>query len=166
MRSYIRHDILQLKATIVPDPERETLGNVLAECSHWSKEEAEAQTLSLCAGYGAMVAAGYPADQAEAGSWDDFEKAEEIIKFWLLGTLPEWQAKAVEFMRRSENVRAVELIATHLIEHGTLGGGYMDVLVSLADGETTEAEWQEYLRFRLQTGRSSPADSGWLRAGR
>lgn len=118
----------------------------------FDRSGAERVTLALCAGYGAMVAAGYNDDQARAGTdggaKSDFELARELIEKWLLPGLDEWLVRAVDLMRAPENVAAVALVAKHLSQHERLDGDYVDVLVELADGNATEAEFARYLALR------------------
>jgi len=73
--------------------------------------------------------------------------------------LEAWLAQAVELMRRPENVAAVALLAEHLLRHKTLDGDYLGVLVELADGNCTEAEFARHLQLREGTRRSACA--GW-----
>lgn len=115
----------------------------------WDENGAESVVLACCAGYAAMIAAGHTEDEALSGVYKDFEEAGEVITAWALpGSIEDWQARAVDLMRRPENVAAVALIAEHLLQRKCLDGDYCDVLVELADGETNEAEFARYLAFR------------------
>lgn len=148
-----RFDILQAFVTIVPDGDRQ--GACLAEGagSVYSASEAADMVLAYCAGYAAMIAAGYAEEAARDGCGDDFAIADELIEFWALpGGRDAWLAKAVELMRRPENVTAVAVFTEHLLEHKTLDGDYLGVLIGLADGNVTQAEFDRYLRFRARDG--------------
>jgi hypothetical protein len=90
------------------------------------------------------------------GCANDFELAEDIIQFWLLDGIDHWQEKAVELMRQPVNIRAVDMLATHVLEHITLDADYVDVLVEVADGNTTEVEFQRYLELRAAREARSP----------
>lgn len=129
-------------------PEENILGAALGEgFEHvWDKSGAEPVVLAFCAGYAAMIAAGYGEDRARAGTGSDFDGVQKLIDFWELpGTLEDWLAKSVALMRRPENVKAVALVAEHLMRHKRLTGDYCNVLVELADGEATEAEFSHYV---------------------
>lgn len=123
-------------------------GSAVAEGAEsvWSKTEAKPQILAYCAGYAALIAAGYGDEAARAGCDDDFEKATKLIEDWQLGTLDDWMSDAVEFMR--QNIRATNLVADHLMRHETLDSDYIDVLVSVADGDCTDEEFKQYLELR------------------
>ena len=117
--------------------------------SVWLCADAERQVVAFCCGYAACVASGDDHDTAEQAAWDDFAQAEQLIAFWVLeGRLTDWQARAVAFMQQPENVRAVERVADELLRRETLDADWIEVLVRVADGETTEAEYQAYLRSR------------------
>jgi hypothetical protein len=130
--------------SIVPTDDR--LGISTGEEAWGSEEKARDQTLILCAGYAALVAAGYNNDKAEEGCGSDFSNAEEIIEGWALGTLDKWKKKAVFFMSDPKNIQAVKVVAEKLIERSILDGDRLQVLIELADGDATEDEW---LRFDL-----------------
>jgi hypothetical protein len=44
-------------------------------------------------------------------------------------------------MRSSENIRAVDLIGQRLLQYGTVDADCMEFLVDIADGESTQAEF-------------------------
>jgi ATP-dependent Zn protease len=69
--AHCRLEILQGLVSIEPNAETQTLGRSTAEGAEhvWSREEAESQVLALYAGYGALLAAGYPHEIAEHGAW-------------------------------------------------------------------------------------------------
>lgn len=117
----------------------------------WNEVKAADMVIAYLAGYGAMVAA--ERSNPEAGADDDFEQAECLLETWgLPGSLSEWKAKAVAFMRRSENVAAVRLIAANLNEHKRLDGDWCEVLVGVADGESSHDDLAQYLALRSVPG--------------
>ena len=151
--AHLRLGIDQDQATIVSKtaPGGQWIGAVAAEGAQhvWNKEQAGPMVLAFAAGYAALVAAGYSDDAARIGADDDFEQAAHLIDFWgLVGGFEAWLMQAVEFMRRPENVAAVAMIADHLLQHETLDGECLSVLVDVADGNCTEAEFAQYLRLR------------------
>ena len=151
--AYIRHNEIFEHATILPGKDG-SWGLVVGGEEPWTKKKAKAKVSINLGGYAACIAAGDTEDQAVFGCGTDFNNAQERIDAWQLGTLSEAKAKAVKFMRRRKNVRAVELVAQHLLLHGKLETWYLGVLVSLADGETTPAEFDQFLVFRADCMKS------------
>ena len=92
--------------------------------------------------------AGYGQEVAAYGCLSDFEMAQETSSL----PLDEVKELAVEFMCRPENVVAVQRISEELLKRHTLDADHVDVLVDLADGETTEDEYQRYLAMRKAAG--------------
>lgn len=147
--AHVRLEIQQGRATIVPDDQN--AGAVSAEgVEHvYSAEAATPMVEAYCAGYAALVAAGYSEELAAAGAGNDFANAELLIEQWNLGgDLQHWKLRAVELMGTPANRRAVELVAEHLVAHRTLDGDYLDLLVDLADGSCTEQEFARWLQIR------------------
>jgi hypothetical protein len=134
--------------SIVADYDAGSAGRVAQEDSHWDREQGVVQVQALCAGYAALVAAGFPAAVAELGCDNDFERAEDICAFWDLGPLAERKAEAVVFMSTPENRRAVDVLARELCRRDSIDGDYANVLVDYADGECTAEEVQQYRAFR------------------
>lgn len=148
--AHVRLGLDQEGADIIRNEDAGTLGGAAGEGVNqvWNKEQAEPVVLAFCAGYAALVAAGHE-DGAHLGADDDFEQAEYLIEYWgLQGTLADYKAKSVEQMSAPDNIRAVGMVAEHLLEHKKLDGEYIRVLVDMADGEVTEQEFARYLRFR------------------
>ena len=144
-----RFDREQGDVSIHPDPEEGSLGRAFGEgLNHiWNEEDARQIAVADAAGYAALIAHGMDEDTAMAGAWDDFENVETIVRDWLPGTtVEEWKAAAVDLMREPPNVRAVNLIATDLMNRGFIRADHLWVLIDLADGECTEEEFREYLR--------------------
>ena len=138
-------------ADIVPSEDTGALGGAAGEgvSQVWSRQRAEPGVLAFCAGYAALVAAGYAEGTAHLGTDDDFEQATNLIGYWDLdGTLADWKAKAVVLMSKPENVGAVRKVAEHLHLHTKLDGEYVAGLVDVADGETMEDEFAQYLHVR------------------
>lgn len=153
--AHIRLEIAQEHASIEPDAL--TVGRVSASDSVYSAADAREQVVALCAGYGALIAAGYPEEAAcqgcAVGPGSDFYVAAELIGWWQLpGGLEGAKARAVELMRQPANVAAVALVAQHLVAHGRLGVANLECLVALADGEITQAEFE---RFRAVAPRGA-----------
>ncbi len=109
-------------------------------------EEGAAEfVMSYCAGYAALVAAGVAPDDAVRGADGDFEKASELIrKRGLPGDLESWKQRAVEMMSRPENRRAVEVFSRYLVEYRTLDYFVLDVLIELADGNISQAQFDHW----------------------
>ena len=116
--AHIRFKIDQHIATIKPN--NNIAGSVSANADARTEAEAIDQVMSYCWGYAACVAAGFAEDQAKGGCDLDFDTAQRLIKIWSLAELSHWQSEAVELMRRSENLRPVDLIGQYLIQHGTI----------------------------------------------
>ena len=144
--AHVRLGILPVSVTIVECSE--TFGHSTAEGadSVWTSDGAADQVISYCAGYAASIAAGEDNDAASHGCGDDFEHARRLIEFWALeGDLEAWKARAVALMSSPENVAAVALIADWLMQHGTLDGQLVDVLVDRSDGNVTDSELNRFL---------------------
>jgi len=144
--AYIRLRIDCGGASIIQNDD--SLGRADGEGCAYTQDDAVARVLATCAGYAALVAAGYPEGSAQEGCGSDFEGATEAIDFWQLGSLAEWKQKAIELMARPENIKAVDLIASALVEKGRLDGDHCQVLVELADGEASPEDYQQYLAAR------------------
>jgi hypothetical protein len=142
--AHFRLRIDQLGASIASDGN--LAGYSHASSSVFNGRDAEDQVIAYCSGYAACLAANLP--DADAGCGDDLEKAQELIESWQLGSLTEWQAKAVELLSRPENISAVALIAKHLLRWQTLDVDYMGMLLEVADGNMTTAEFDRYCDFR------------------
>jgi hypothetical protein len=154
----LRLGIDQERVTIVPN------GGVGGSCvsagseAVWDERTARDMVLAYCAGYAALIAAGYSDADARVGCDDDFDHADELISTWQLpGDTQAWLVSAVELMRRPENVAAVTLVAEHLLRYKTLDVGYFEVLVDLADGNATEAQFAQYLQLRDLVEPGQPA---------
>jgi hypothetical protein len=119
----------------------------------WDAKRAQDMVLAYCAGYAAVIAAGRPVEKARAGCDDDFEHASELITFWKLpGDLDDWKKSAVELMSKPENVRAVEFVTKKLLVLETIAADHLMVLVEVADGASTEEDYERYLAFLKAAG--------------
>lgn len=127
------------------------LGAAAAEGAEsvWSAEDASIQAVCYCAGYAALIAAGFDEERACSGADNDFEHVQHLVEFWGLNApLGDWKARAVELMRQPQNVAAVRLLSEHLLEHMRLGADYIECLIELADGDITADEWAQFLALR------------------
>lgn len=132
-------------ATIIPRDN--ALGEATnEETLNYDEERAVQEILVLCAGYAACFACGLRESDALAGAGDDFDRAQEIIDGWKLGTLDEWKGKAYLMMLESRNLNAVCLVASKLDEHKKLFDEHIEVLIELSDGEIIE---QDYLNWQV-----------------
>ena len=92
-----------------------------------------------CAGYAALIVRGKPEDIAVLGCEIDFEQA---------GTyLDEGKARAIELLSSPVNIKAVEHIANELLRVKTLGWEHIQMHYSLAIGEMTEAEFDQWVQL-------------------
>ena len=140
-------DRYALDVSIEPEPGKGRLGTHAAEdltvlCSTPDEQAAasfEAEAIYSCAGYAAVLAAGYPEAEAIAGCESDFAEAGDLLDIG--------KSKAVELMQRPENQQAVKHVADELSRHRCLDGDHVAVLIYVADGDMTEKEYQAYLKL-------------------
>lgn len=148
--AHVRLALEHAGAHIIPDGVR-LLGAAIGEGQEhvYDKSKAERVVVAFCAGYAALVAAGYVDEMARTGADDDFDQACQLIEFWgLTGDIAAWQAQAVQLMRQPENMAAVDLVSKHLLQRERLDGDFVGVLVELADGDATDADFARYLQIR------------------
>lgn len=140
---------LRGELTIIPNQDENAAGSH-TQMEHCGDTAAayQAQVQYLCSGYAACVAAGIHDEAARVGCWDDFEKAEEIIAGWKFLPLEDQLGQAIDFMRLPDNLRAVERLATELLDRGTLDGDEVEVLIEVADEGTAEAE-ADLVKYRV-----------------
>lgn len=140
------------RVTIVPDIEDGSAGHHLAAelTFPWSptvtpdqREAFRRYAVYRCAGFAAVLVSGYPEERAAEGCDSDFED---------VAGLEERKAEAVTLLREPRNIAAVARVARELIERRTLDGDVVDVLIDVADGETSEADFQRYLLMRPPGG--------------
>jgi hypothetical protein len=150
-----RLDIPHDDATVVADESSAGSVTVPGVRDAWTAEQAQAMALVYCAGNAASIAAGYDEATASLGCGSDFENAELLVEQWnLAGGIEERKAAAVRLMSTPENVRAVQVVADHLLAHRTLDWDYLQRVLELADGECTDEEFRQYRQFREPEGTS------------
>lgn len=97
------------------------------------------EAIYCCAGFAAAHVAGVA--NPEAGCGQDFSQAQEIMD------LATAQRAAIDLMSLPENIAAVKLVADVLMQRQTIDHDHLAVLVELADGAITEADYLRYLTF-------------------
>ena len=136
--------------TLTIEPHEDLLGSHSAEdrVFHGVGELTAEQRLAFeneaiysCAGYAAVLAAGYSDEAALAGCESDFDKAERACDV----SLDVSKEKAVELMTLLENTSAVARVAGELLSQSTLEWDGVEILINIADGEATEQDYQRYL---------------------
>lgn len=145
--AHFRLNIEQESLSIIPNESAGTLGGCSADDSVHSIADAMNQVVACCSGYAAMIALGYSESEANEGCEDDFEKAEKIITAMRLDDLSGWKEKARGLMSSKSNIMAIKLIADELLEHKRISSGYAEVLISIADGETSEFDFERYKTY-------------------
>jgi ATP-dependent Zn protease len=90
-----------------------------------------------CAGYAALIAAGYSEADATQGCGSDFDKAAGNA----YTTLEAAKTRAVELMREPKNIAAVQRVADELLRKNTLEPDEVAILIEIADGESSEADY-------------------------
>ena len=133
------------KVTIVPDHETAGLGQ-FEELTSESEDDWGKEVVVLCAGYAAQLMVGDDPKRARLGASSDLEKAEQIILGWGLPALIHHINTATKLLEVAENRRAVDRIAAELLEHDTLDSDDVEILLMIADGEASEADYE---RFKL-----------------
>ena len=132
------------------EPHEDLLGSHLAEdlvfhgIGELTAEQQQAfenEAIYACASYAALVAAGYSDEAALAGCESDFDAAQNACHT----PLDETKEKAVLLMALPKNVAAVARVAGALLIKSTLKWEEVEILVDVADGETTEQDYQRYL---------------------
>lgn len=131
--------------SIVPNPDANTLGHMSAEDDPCDASVAAATVTVLCAGYAALVAAGYEDKEARDGAWSDFERAQELIDAWKLDPLEACMGKAVMLMLEDRNINAVRTVASEVLVKRRLDGDYIHALIELSDGEITRDDLANFL---------------------
>ncbi len=129
------------------EPEEDTLGRHFGEEMSLPfdspDERAESYfnnvAVHCCAGYAATLVAGYSEAQAIKGCENDFEEAGHRLEAG--------KREAVKLMQCPENRLAVERVVEELLRRRRLDGDHIEVLIDVADGKTTEEEYQQFLRF-------------------
>ena len=71
-----------------------------------------------------------------------------LIETWDLPGLEHWKCRAVELLSEPKNAAAVRLIADWLVTNRRIDYELLELLVTLADGETTQEKFDWYLGIR------------------
>ncbi len=146
-------DAAQYGHTLTIEPHEDLLGSHQAEemVFHGVGELTAEQRLAFeneaiysCAGYAAVLAAGYSDEAALAGCESDFDKAERACDV----RLDVSKEKAVELMTLPENASAVARVAGELLSQSTLEWDEVEILINIADGEATEQDYQRFLAMK------------------
>ena len=133
--------------TLTIEPHEDLLGSHRAEelVFHGVGELTAEQRLAFeneaiysCAGYAAVLAAGYSDEAALAECGSDFDKAGRACDV----PLDVSKEKAVELMALPENTAAVARVAGELLKQRTLERDEWVILIKVADGEATEQDYQ------------------------
>jgi len=125
--------------------QQEELMIPVADNSPEADEALHNEAIVCCAGYAACIAHGYSEDEAAAGCDSDFEKVDTK-------QLDAMKREAVELMRKPENLQAVERVADELLKRERIDGQTVDVLLEVAFGESSEADYRQYLQMtRLES---------------
>ena len=137
---------------------RRAIGSRGTEGDVGSKPVSDATRASLtalvhCAGYAALIATGSSVDDALRSASEDLREANDLIERWhLRGDLAAWMTEALDLIRRPENVAAVKLVAQQLLERRMVDSDWVGCALALSDGDMTETQFQEYVRFRESLG--------------
>ncbi len=143
-------DAVRYGHTLTIEPHEDVLGDHRAEelVFHGVGELTVEQRLAFeneaiysCAGYAAVLATGYSDEAALAGCGSDFDKAERACDI----PLDVSKEKAVELMTLPENTAAVARVAGELLSQSTLEWDEVEILIDVANGESTEQDYQRYL---------------------
>ena len=132
---------------LVPEQEQEEQGmdgwNMLDRLGNDDDQSTADSDVVRCAGYAAVVAAGFTEAEAAAGCYERDEYDFPQVH----GDLETAKAKAIDLMREPENVKAVKRIADELLLRHRLHGDHVGLLLDLAYGEITEQEYLQLLSF-------------------
>ena len=130
------------KVSIIPDHDEGFAGACSSE-GLWGAEDEEHlanHDTYGCAGYAAVLVAGYSEEEAAAGCESDFEE--------VFGDLDAAKARAIDLMRQPSNLKAVKRLADELVLRKELHPDHVDYLIGLADGELPENEYLQLLGYR------------------
>jgi hypothetical protein len=97
-----------------------------------------------CAGYAALIVAGYSEAEAKRGCASDFDAAGRNA----YTTLDAAKQQAVALMRQPKNVAAVRRVADELLLRNMLDPWDVGFLIEIADGKCTEADYQRFVLLR------------------
>lgn len=139
---------LRMSSRISIEPLEDTLGDYavadLVATLYACDEETERlflnEAICACAGYAAILVAGHPGEPAVLRWEADFAKTSLVLEIA--------KEKAVELMRREENIRAVKWIADELLRRRSLSGDHAAILIKLANGDMPEDQYRQNLQRR------------------
>jgi hypothetical protein len=94
----------------------------------------ESDAIYACAGYAAVLVAGYSAPDAEGGCGSDFDAATHISDL----PLDEIKSKAVALLEKPENIAAVTRLSRELLDRGTLDPTEVEMIIDVSDGLASE----------------------------
>ena len=141
--------------TIKRDFESGTNGHSqFEEISDYNQSLAQEEVLISCAGYAALAAFGYTEVDCKSGAERDFEEAEELIENFALEPLSIWLSRTVDLMSTSENKKAVGRIVDELLESEFIDRDIAQVLIEVADGDSSELDLVIYRRNKALTVQS------------
>lgn len=157
----VRLEIDYGRATIVPDEDAGYLGQVSCDESCFNLEHddgigcvgvenselVENQIILSLAGYAALIAAGFTEEESMNGTAKDISDAEALLEKMPSLPLEHWKAKAVSLMSHTENINAVQRVANQLLKDHYLARDMIDVLVEVADGISTEEDYERFVRM-------------------
>jgi hypothetical protein len=106
----------------------ESLGEML--------RDSDSDAIYACAGFAAVLVAGYSAPDAEGGCGSDFEAATHVSDL----PLDNIKTKAVELLEQPENVAAVSRLSRELLDRKTLDPTEVDMIIDVSDGFATEED--------------------------
>ena len=112
------------------------------------RQEFEKEAIYACAGYAALIAAGYDEATAVLGCDPDFDIADRVTEI----PLAEIKQEAVALMQQPANIKAVSRIAEELLQRTTLDPWDVDVLMEVANGNVTEEKYQTLLALKTESG--------------
>ena len=92
--------------------------------------DSESDAIYACAGFAAMLVAGYSARDAEGGCGGDFTAATRISDL----PLDKIKSKAVELLGQPENIAAVTRLSRELIDRRTLDPTEVELIIDISDG--------------------------------
>ncbi len=116
------------------------------------RREFENEAIYSCAGYAALIAAGYDEATAVLGCDPDFDIADYVTE----EPLAEIKQEAVALMQRPKNIKAVSRVAEELLQRTTLDPLDVEVLIEIADGDATEDDYQTYLILKAKSETEPP----------
>lgn len=106
----------------------ESLGEMFREFEH--------DAIYACAGFAAVLVAGYSTPDAEGGCGSDFAAAARVSDL----PLDEIKSKAVALLEQPQNVAAVARLSRELLDHRTLDPIEVEMIIDVSDGLATEAD--------------------------